>query len=90
VNLVTKEVYLKPTRIILLILILSFNLWACVPASKTATPTEVPTEEAPVPVKMNIKPVESDECAACHKDEQHLIETAKPEEIVEKESSGAG
>lgn len=31
-----------------------------------------------------------DYCASCHTDKEQLISTAKPEEIVEKESSGAG
>ena len=31
-----------------------------------------------------------DYCAACHTDKEQLISTAKPEEIVEKESTGAG
>ena len=31
-----------------------------------------------------------DHCASCHTDKEQLISTAKPEEIVEKESSGAG
>jgi hypothetical protein len=39
-------------------------------------------------VKIEVQ--ESDECAACHTDKQRLIETAKPEEVVEAESSGAG
>jgi uncharacterized lipoprotein NlpE involved in copper resistance len=35
-------------------------------------------------------PGEVDHCAACHTDKEQLISTAKPEEAVEKESSGAG
>ena len=80
---------MKPLRIILLILSLSLTLWACAPASETAHPIEVPME-APIPAAMKIKVGESDECAACHTDKQCLIDTAKPEEIVETESSGAG
>jgi len=80
---------LKPFRIILLTLSLSLTLWACVPASETPTPTEIPTEVA-IPIAVKAKGGESDECAGCHTDKQHLIDTAKPEEVVETESSGAG
>jgi len=31
-----------------------------------------------------------DECLACHKDKQRLIDTAKPEEEVVSENEGAG
>jgi len=72
-----------------LTLILSLALWACAPASETATPSEAPAE-APIPIKMNVKMAESDECAACHNDKQRLIDTARPEEVIEKESTGAG
>lgn len=80
---------MKPIRIVLLTVGLSIMLWACAPATETVTPTEVPTE-ASVPIKMNVKAAEFDECAACHNDKQRLIDTAKPKEVVEKESSGTG
>jgi len=80
---------LKPIRIVLWTLSLSLTIWACGPASKTATPPTAPAE-APIPIAVKIEVQESDECAACHTDKQRLIDTAKPEEIVEKESSGAG
>jgi hypothetical protein len=35
-------------------------------------------------------PEEVDHCAGCHTDKEELISTAKPEEVVEKESTGAG
>lgn len=33
---------------------------------------------------------ESNHCLDCHSDKQELIDTAKPEEVVESESTGAG
>lgn len=84
-----KEVLLKPIRILPLALLLSITLWACAPAPKPPVATDVPIQ-APVPEKVDFQVVESDECAACHIDKQRLIDTAKPEEIVEAESSGAG
>jgi hypothetical protein len=69
-----------------------FLLTACAPAA-TATATPLP-EEAP-----SISPVVEDaflnECRDCHTDKQRLIDTARPdtarpEVVVEKESSGTG
>jgi hypothetical protein len=84
-----KEVFLKTTRILSLTFLLSLTVWACAPAPQTQIPTAIPAEP-PIPVKMDFQVVESDQCAACHTDKQRLIDTAKPEEVVEAESSGAG
>jgi hypothetical protein len=89
VKIFTREVLLKTHRIVLLTIGLSITLWACGRASETATPPEIPTE-APIPIAAKIEVHESDECAACHTDKQRLIDTARPEEIIETESSGAG
>ena len=80
---------MKPIRVVLWTLSLSLILWACAPAVQAASSTEVPTE-APIQTQINVKAAESDECAACHTDKQRLIDTARPEEVVEKESAGAG
>jgi hypothetical protein len=84
-----KEVFLKTIRILFLTLLLSLNFWACTPRPQAQIPIDVPIK-APVPAKMDVPVVESDQCADCHTDKQRLIDTAKPEEIVEAESSGAG
>ena len=34
--------------------------------------------------------VQANECLACHTEKQKLVDTAKPEEVVVKESEGTG
>ena len=74
-------------RIITTLLASIFLLTACSRAA-TATATPLP-KEAPA-----IAPVFDrtflNECKNCHTDKQRLIDTAKPVEVVEKESSGTG
>ncbi|MBI5965769.1 MAG: hypothetical protein HY863_20010 [Chloroflexi bacterium] len=67
-----------------------FLLTACgrVAAEEAATATSLP-EKTPVISKVIEEPI-LDECENCHTDKQRLIDTAKPEEVVEKESSGTG
>jgi len=55
-----------------------------VPAQSETSPIGV----APTPTSQT--PAEPNECLNCHVDKQRLIDTAKPEEVVESESSGVG
>ena len=43
--------------------------------------------------EINLEPtpvVQANECLVCHMEKQKLIDTAKPEEVVVKESEGTG
>lgn len=77
-------------RIPILLLILVILVTSC---KSTDVPqvTETPGAEDPstdsTPI---VEGVFLNECRNCHTDKQRLIDTAKPEEVVEKESSGAG
>jgi len=69
------------------LVVIVFILSACAPATTTSvTETEAPVETEAV---VEVQP-ETNECLTCHTDKQRLIDTAKPEVVVEKESSGAG
>lgn len=48
-----------------------------------------PAEPAPIPISQKIEPT-ANYCVSCHTDKEQLIAAAKPEEVVESESSGAG
>lgn len=54
-----------------------------VPQASQPTPAEV------FPVSQKIEAPEN-YCVSCHTDKEQLIAAAKPEEMVEAESSGAG
>jgi len=69
------------------LVVIVFILSACAPATTASvTATESPVETEAV---VEVQP-ETNECLTCHTDKQRLIDTAKPEVVVEKESSGAG
>lgn len=77
-------------RVTSALLLSLFLLTSCtrqtqVKAVETPEPEDTPTAMAPV-----IDGVYLNECRNCHTDKQRLIDTAKPVEVVEKESSGAG
>jgi hypothetical protein len=56
------------------------------------TEEPVPTDTAVAPTAKPIEePVVGENyCISCHTDKEQLITTAKPEEVVEDESSGVG
>ena len=75
------------SKLVSTLVVIVFILSACAPA---ATPsvivTESPVEKETV---VEFRPA-ADECLTCHIDKQRLIDTAKPEVVAEKESTGAG
>jgi hypothetical protein len=74
-------------------LILQIFLLLFLAGCQTATPEPIPTSIA-IPPTPTVEPtevaVEVDYCVSCHTDKEQLISTAKPVEVVEKESSGVG
>jgi hypothetical protein len=55
-------------------------------AQVVSQPLIAPVAAASVPLQREAV----DQCVVCHTDKDELISTAKPEEVVETESSGAG
>ena len=81
---------MKRIRVILFATGFSLVMWACGSGAKTAEPTSIPPLATSIPLNVPIAYAKSDHCLDCHSDKQQLIDTAKPEEVVEKESTGAG
>jgi hypothetical protein len=76
-------------------------LSSCAPASVSASlgnavahGSDPEAQDVPVAKEAEIALPDDDqtvnECLNCHEDKARLIETAKPEEVVEAESSGVG
>lgn len=77
-------------RITITLLVSIFLLTACGDAAIEEAATAAPQLEKAVAIIPVIEGPFLNECKNCHTDKQRLIDTARPEEVVEKESSGAG
>jgi len=75
------------SKLVSTLVVIVFILSACAPA---ATPSAIVTESPAETEAVVELQSEAGECLACHIDKQRLIDTAKPEVVVEKESTGAG
>lgn len=81
-----------------LLLIAALLLPGCQTADTTAPDTQAPLQAKVNPLTISISSqqgnivseLEESECLNCHSDKQHLIDTAKVEEVAESESSGVG
>lgn len=75
-------------KTVLVLISITFLLAGC---QKSSPATEIlhPTAMPVIPVSQKIEPAEN-YCVSCHMDQDQLIAAAKPEEMVESESSGAG
>lgn len=77
-------------RNVFLVLVLLSLVWLPACQNRMLMPEAVlPAPAAVIPVSQQIE-VQENHCVSCHTDMDQLISTAKPEEEVEAESSGAG
>jgi hypothetical protein len=86
---------------VFLLVIVVFVLSGCTVIVEAApAPSEVKAEETGKLISNNLRSISDlmvpppeppvNECLECHIDKQSLIDNAKPEEAVEKESTGVG
>lgn len=84
---------MKFVRIMALVFALAL-VSACTPkGSETQVPTTAVEVQPTKAVAQVVEPAaepQQDNCVDCHTDKNQLIDTAKPEEVVEEESEGAG
>ncbi len=84
----TKKIYLT------VLFFMAMILTGCNTATENAPIDEAPPMPTQVEKVQLVLPTDVpevvDECTACHTDKDRLIDTAKPEEEVIKESEGAG
>jgi uncharacterized lipoprotein NlpE involved in copper resistance len=76
-------------HLIVLVLVTFFWLAGCQNRNVEAQSAPMATVTVAA-VSATLMPDAVDHCTECHTDKEELISTAKPEEAVEKESTGAG
>jgi hypothetical protein len=74
-------------RFLSILLLPIFLLTAC---ARNVEVRAAPLPESSLVSESAIEPAPTNECLSCHRDQQRLIDTAKPEEVQVKESSGTG
>lgn len=76
-------------KILCILFASSIILTACTRKSTVMAAVQAEQISAADPTQI-ATPESANECLNCHVDQQRLIDTAKPEEVAVKESSGTG